>query len=194
MIGRSTYLPHVADAGPLSTRTYTRLPARVILGVCEKINACMLVCLLCAGQPGSVGHAAKSGQFEGQFSWVKYDPTAVKGLYFYGRIFINLNFYGRLLINSLTRTIVENWQIWVSANQKRWCPGALSGHPSTWRRNCSLPYMTTRWMSMRLASSSGTSVRVISSCRSISNAAEVKRCWNIKSLKARIVYLLDNLE
>ena len=38
------------------------------------------VCLLCAGQLGSVGHAAKSGQFKGQFSWVKYDPTDVKGL------------------------------------------------------------------------------------------------------------------
>ena len=38
------------------------------------------VCLPCAGQSGSAGHAAKSGQFKGQFSWVKYDPTVVKGL------------------------------------------------------------------------------------------------------------------
>jgi hypothetical protein len=32
--------------------------------------------LLCAGQPGSVGHAAKSGQFKGQFSWDKYDQRS----------------------------------------------------------------------------------------------------------------------
>ena len=38
------------------------------------------VCLLCAGQLGSVGHAAKSGQFKEQFSLVKYDPKDVNGL------------------------------------------------------------------------------------------------------------------
>ena len=45
-------------------------------------NLCMhaTVCLMCAGQSSSAGHAAKSGQFKGQFSWVKYDPTVLKGL------------------------------------------------------------------------------------------------------------------
>ena len=43
------------------------------------MHAC-IVCLLCAGQLGSIGHAVKSAQFKGQFSWVEYDLTAVKGL------------------------------------------------------------------------------------------------------------------
>ena len=42
------------------------------------------VCLLRAGQPRRAGDAAKSGQFVGQFSWDKYDPTVVKGLTFSG--------------------------------------------------------------------------------------------------------------
>ena len=45
-------------------------------------NRCMhaRVCLLRAGQPRRAGDAVKSGQFIGQFSWDKYDPTVVKGL------------------------------------------------------------------------------------------------------------------
>ena len=38
------------------------------------------VCVLCAGQPRLTGDEAKSGQFIGQFLWVKYDPMGIKGL------------------------------------------------------------------------------------------------------------------
>ena len=38
------------------------------------------VCLLRAGQPRRAGDAAKSGQFEGQFSWDEFVPTDIKGL------------------------------------------------------------------------------------------------------------------
>ena len=43
------------------------------------------MCLLRAGQLRRAGDAAKSGQFIGQFSWVKRDPITVKGL----NLFIN---------------------------------------------------------------------------------------------------------
>ena len=38
------------------------------------------VSLLRAGQPRRAGNAAKSGQFIGQFLWVKYDPVGIKVL------------------------------------------------------------------------------------------------------------------
>ena len=44
-------------------------------------NLCMhaTVCLLHAGQPKRAGDVAKSGEFIGEFSWVKYDPIAIEG-------------------------------------------------------------------------------------------------------------------
>ena len=46
MIGRSAYFPRVVY-WPLPTRTLSRLPARVIHWVCEKIDACMPPCVCC---------------------------------------------------------------------------------------------------------------------------------------------------
>ena len=51
---------------PLSTRAWPRLPARVVVWVCEKIDAPLCVC--CVHQVKPAGNAAESGQFVGQFS------------------------------------------------------------------------------------------------------------------------------
>ena len=72
MIGRSAYFPRLfnRDRSPHGHETdYWHGRSSEL---CEKIDACMPVCLLRAGQPRRMGDAAKSGQFRGQFSWDKY--------------------------------------------------------------------------------------------------------------------------
>ena len=80
MIGRSTYFLAWSILTALHSDINQTAGSGDTLSMCE--NRCMhaTVCLLCASQLGSVGHVVKSGQFKGQFSWVKYDPTVVKGL------------------------------------------------------------------------------------------------------------------
>ena len=77
-------------------------------------NRCMhaTVCLLCAGQPGSAGHAAKLGQFKGQFSWVKYDPIVRKGL---TSTCSELHNYGVCMSSSTASHIITYrmfWSLW----------------------------------------------------------------------------------
>ena len=76
--GRSAYILACSPATPPDSDI--NQTARVVIGVCEKIDACMPVCLLRAGQPRHGSDVAKSGQFIGQFSWVTGDPISIKGL------------------------------------------------------------------------------------------------------------------